>query len=638
MEDSRASTSTANADSSFADYASTTGLSTREPLSEGPAHPLLASLNQLLSRLLIPISLSSLSLSTPTLLLTVLEALVETRIVDVPEHYRGSWERTHRLKVTEIVIQAIGQVLDGLARARGSKHDFEWKKIRVDSRLVVKGSEEELAKLVKGIIRIAIGFGVMTEAETLPPPPPPMTTTATRRDEVAPDVFDSTPAVRPPHTSRRLRDPTPSTSTPATISDPQPLTRRRRSNHEPELPLPNPAFARSGSSSIASSSSRSSSNSTLLTIPSYRPSLFDELERSGTFARPPRMLASPRRRTDRDSRSASQGLEGLSSHKSTLRLMREREKHQQSGSSNAGIKTEPITHSRTRHGRDKLESNDDVRENRQPSRNRKGKGKQTKVGGELLESAQQTCCEGCGSELLLSTKHQRADRKPSSIVSRSSSDSATEVDGNRKVRDRDRVCRCQFSTASEADASGEDESTASSSTTIVKPDKDRPSQRTRRPPRPSSHAVDQKNRSGRPNSQTRQSVPPPVESVRRVRVERKLKTTTNAEARQGTGDLSVHGESEIERFEASRPPRSTSNSNWLDTSRSSSIQPLSTTTEPMMTPPPPDDKSRNLPSTPSPYTMLLLAQRARLAEKLRALELRERDRLAARQTDPFHRD
>jgi len=82
--------------------------------------------------------------------------------------------------------------------------------------------------------------------------------------------------------------------------------------------------------------------------------------------------------------------------------------------------------------------------------------------------------------------------------------------------------------------------------------------------------------------------------------------------------LSIHGESEIERFENSHQ-------------KSHSVL-LSDPALPSSSPSTPQVRKSETVSVavPSPYTMLLLAQRAELAEKLRALERRERDRIAAR--------
>ncbi|ORY86049.1 hypothetical protein BCR35DRAFT_351595 [Leucosporidium creatinivorum] len=138
-------------------YASTSfasDISTRTAIRTTP-HALLPALNALLASLLVPITLSSLSLATPSLLLTILESLLETRFTTIAQDVRSSWERKHRTEVTEFLVDAIAEVLD-------RSDAVEAPKLRtVEIASVVKGREEGIATLVEGLLRIAERMGLV---------------------------------------------------------------------------------------------------------------------------------------------------------------------------------------------------------------------------------------------------------------------------------------------------------------------------------------------------------------------------------------------------------------------------------------------------------------------------------------------
>ncbi|GAA5903132.1 uncharacterized protein JCM6883_002706 [Sporobolomyces salmoneus] len=645
-------------DPSLAGYASTADLSTREPTIDTPAHPLLKSFNSLLNSLLIPLSLSSLALATPTLLLTVLEVLLETRIIDVPDDYRGSWERSKRTKIAQVVVQAVGEVLDGLARANGKEVDEEWRREKVEVRGVVRGTEEELAKIVNGLLRIAQGFGVDFES----PPPLPAT-----RNVVKGASRTSTELQRPiPLPRKDLSKPPPSNPpvspsaapTPSLLFAPRPL-------RQPPQPLP-----RSISSSISSSSSRSS-HSTSLTIPHpHRPSLFNELERSGTLSPPPRMPGSPRRHTSR-SENGIEAREGRKS-RSTLELMRERESRAGKDAQSEEEKkdkgkgkgkereiddvfstprdndpekklrrpAEKAKQKEAGRGVDpgKVEpkvTKDEVAESKKKEREKRAKVKKGKERATEMEedddvtrnpngyssSSEHECCRDCRAGLTKTSgttsqasSSTNSDSDPSNRRPRRSHADHFRSSRTRpeqgKSRKKEKWCRCQSGEGDHGDCSSEGE--GSSSSTLKKTQGERRHRSDRTKTKKESSKEPRKKTT---NDLSASTSSPPARRVRVIRLNRDAHLSSNE-----TGNLSVHAESEIDRFESSRQTFSARDSRASPQPTTPVTPAASTTREETISA-----------STPSPYTMLLLAQRARLAEKLRALELRERDRMAARQ-------
>ncbi|GAA5967048.1 hypothetical protein JCM21900_003634 [Sporobolomyces salmonicolor] len=522
-------------DVSFAGYAST-ALSTREPLRPGPPHPLLEPLNSLLAALLIPLTLTSLCLATPSLLLTVFESLLETRLEDVPDELRGSWERSKRIRVTEVLVEAVAEVLDGLARRGGTTGKVRWRREDVEIKQVVRGVEDELEKLVEGLLQIAEAMGVVSHGDE--EPSPALSKEQNNDSFISIAVPNSSPSTFPPRPSLFVST-TPfspsSTPTRTILFAPRPL--RHSFSHSLPATAPSPAiasqvpprqpFRASSSSSSCSSAQTTSSRSTSLTIPS-RPSLVSELLKSGSL--------SPSPQTPRSS-----------SGRSTLRLMQQRlEEHEWS----------PVT---PLNFHDEAQQIASRRPEERPVKPTPRRPEMPAFDSGDLEEDAQSFFEPPRSTPVAPRRPIRAVQ-PMVAVAKIS----------KKGKERAVV-----------DAASDTPDSHDSHTT--------------NPPASSQFPI-------------LPAVGPPPSSppARRVRIVR-----TAALATEGAGDLSVHGDSEIEAFEAARRGTTTSLSS-----------------APPATPAAPDPT--NLTSaTPSPYTMLLLAQRARLAETLKALQLRERDRREA---------
>ncbi|GAA5881622.1 hypothetical protein JCM16303_005513 [Sporobolomyces ruberrimus] len=690
----------ADASRSLAGYASTSNLSTREPLR--PPHPLLNAFNLLLVTLGIPLSLNSLSLATPTLLLTTFEALLETRLIDVPEEYRGSWERGKRTRVTQVLVSAIGEVCDALERRGGGgkgENGKAWRREEVEIRGVVRGNQGELGKLVDGLLRIAKGLQVPFDESTLWEEG-----TARRRRNDTTGMLEgsgNTPikleplCAKPSSSTPRSLPPfhQPFAPTPTILFTPRPLRRNLNPIHTPDRPAPSLSSSTATTSSSRSSARTARTHSTSLTIP--RPSLLDALER--TISPPPRMPGSPRRTrlqnqyedeekgSERQGgtgtggkrstlRSERQGGTGTGGKRSTLRLMREFEenktKEKTSGEekeeiedvfstpstrNNRPIQEEIIQASTLRliqvGSKDRQEAStrskateDDkgksaLRERREGSISKKrGKERAREREAARLDydsNSGQECCAECRVAAVLPRKKGKersegegADVKESREPREDGSSRIQNEERRRRVKVRDETrdtdwCECCSDEGGEADVgsstsvSGKEEVDQSSSRSTIRKDislrprtaPDEASARRRRRAKDSGEDETGPKDSGQPLQSSPTS--PPAPPARRVRVERTKKPADPTSSKE-LGNLSVHGESEIERFERNRLPLPTSSGG-------------PPTTLPSTAP------AQTEPATLSPYTMLLLAQRANLAEKLRALELRERDRVRARE-------
>ncbi|GAA5888824.1 hypothetical protein JCM5296_005005 [Sporobolomyces johnsonii] len=629
-------------DASFAGYTST-ALSTREPLCPGSPHPLLAPLNSLLAVLLIPLTLTSLSLATPSLLLNVLEALLETRLEDVPAELRASWERSKRIRVAEVLVEAVAEVLDGLARAKGVTGKAHWRRGDVEINQVVRGVESELAKLVEGLLQIAEGMGVVSHGDEEP--------TLSLAEEQHDDPFDSiavpnsSSSTLPPRfprfplfTSTTPFNPS-STPTRSILFAPRPL--RQSHSHSPpataplratfsQLP-PRPPPRASSSASSSSSVQTATSRSTSLTIPS-RPSLVSELSKSGSLSPPPQ---SPR----------------TSSGRSTLRLMQRRLEEQEwtpIAPLSFHVEVQQAASCRPQErpevpAPDSGDLEEDAESFFEPLRSTPvvpirstrdsqpivAAAKISKKGKEraVVDAASETpgshecvCYDGCGATLRLSaaTSSSASDvegDETSASSSMSLPAARRRHRGRRGAGEEPGWCGCGTSGGEEGDAS--DTTEAGNNDEGDEPTRSKDLGRRPRQPWKStrhhhrSHSSHTINPSASSHSILPAAAPPPSSPpARRVRIVR-----TAALATEEAGDLSVHGDSEIEAFEAAR----------RGTARPLSPAPPATPAAPEPT----RLASVVTTATPSPYTMLLLAQRARLAEKLKALQLRERDRREA---------
>ncbi|GAA5846872.1 hypothetical protein JCM3766R1_004681 [Sporobolomyces carnicolor] len=624
-----------------------------------------------------------LSIVTPTLLLTVLECVLETRIVDVPDEYRASEDRSKRTHVAHALVKAIRHVVERLERRRQPDDAKGAAAVPIvdenDARGIVNGDERAIANVVESLLTIATTLGVLV-ADRRPRPP----------DEDGSRSRLATATRRP--LPRSPRDP-------STLS------------------------SRSSVSSSSATSRTTSSQPTMVTnrdvSVSKRPSLVSELERNTSsgaggaghslplLSPPPIMPGSPRRRRDRlvvvpnepGSTAAAAVVKdgaGWSRSRSTLEiiLMRQRRKDSEEAVGDRGGADDEEDdvfsdfQSRTRTVRpttevDSLEGAATVKQktqekstkrqgpekipsaSRKPSRkgearaasdgSKRGEEEEGDSGGSESVSDDATTCPNCrpreatGIDPGYSTSHSS---RSSSGHTRSTSNrsSIRHLAETRRTGDagwtrRDTDCRqCQLVDRAGEDTNGDEVSAASPR---------RPGVQTRR--RGIRRVAGGEGQGGGTSRETCLGSNRPLDEheeldssssslpARRVRVSRRQEagidpmTAPAAVARGAERDLSVHGKSEIERFERSRsqldhsPSRSEARRQEgggekpRDDTRRLDRLPADAAAEAA------DTTTQSMSRTRSPYTMLLLAQRARLAEKLRALELRERDRDEARE-------
>ncbi|GAA5827703.1 hypothetical protein JCM11251_001797 [Rhodosporidiobolus azoricus] len=679
------------------------GMSTREPLSQSAKpHPLLPHLHSLLSSLSIPLTLSSLAIVTPSLLLTILEALLETRIDDVPDSWRGSWAREHRRGVVEALVRAMEEVVQGLTRAfdesESRRRLLQWRGKEVDVGQVVRGKEEDVAKLVAGLLDIAEAMGIATSdgsgnefpVTSTPLYHSPSTSVATPRPFPSPSIAPSTLSST-------------CTPTPLTLFAPRPLHAPRRRQSPPAASSSAATRAASLATSTSASSATSlhshSSSSTSVTVPSHprssassrtshRPSLVAELAKSGYLSPPP---GSPRRQ--RVPRSSSTGqtedlCDSTSGYgrRSTLallkRLEQERLREQQAA--------ERVRNKQALGGIDVFVGDQQLSS---PNNAPKGKERETRVMEEdpFLEQsgysseAEQTesCCEGCGSSMRetrrkagggtegeLSSASSSSSSRPTSSGPSSSHEAHHERPHKRVSRrrspppvtphpsNRHRLasavppCTCRKPPTSGSPPNRSERSrkmhrqTADHASTNEAPatiSPPAPSRRVRvvRSSVCSSTATATPANHRYPTSDSAQYRQLGKTSVS-VPIRSKRPQAAGTGAREGgeTGDLSVHGESEIEAFERLRlghqrpqgPPVSpdlaaveSSSANLPSDPARAPLHPAPSTPQPTFSRAPAQAQAE----TPSPHTLMLLAQRDRLREKLAALQRRERDRLEA---------
>ncbi|GAA5907750.1 hypothetical protein JCM6882_008963 [Rhodosporidiobolus microsporus] len=685
------------------------GMSTREPLRPSAhPHPLLPHLHSLLSSLNIPLAPSSLAIVTPSLLLTALEALLETRIDDVPDAWRGSWTREHRRGVMGVLVRAMEEVVQGLTRAldgTGASGRLEgWKGGEVDVEQVVRGKEEEVAKLVAGLLKIAEAMGIPALEESFRRVP----LTSTPHDFAFPCA--ATPRLLPSNStaapsSALSSQPTP---TPSGIFAPRPRHPPRRPHSPPAPPRASAsalsASASTSASSFASLHSRHSAASTSLTVPSHprtassissssskrAPSLVSELakSKSGYLSPPP---GSPRRQRVRRAASDVGEEKGESTAefetrkaRSTLALMKRLAQERERAVEQARrVEEEPFE-------RDEAEER----------RWRRGKEKERGdvedpffvTNGQSGDEDKHvtSCCEGCGSTMRSSCS-RRSDgshaeafddefsSSASSSSSRPSSPSASSSDPDGRPRARHVPARRNGSPSPATSHANHPppfsiplcschKRSASSSRHPQRPSTLPPSHR-RRASRSSTTSVD-------PSAAPHPAAPPPP---RRTRIARSAasssaasangssnsthaplpvavaaatagdsaaptssKTRTSTKRGAKPGDLSVHGESEVEAFERLRlghqpatlpqpPPQPAGGALPPPLPSTLPSSAPHTPATPPSHPPPPGAAalSGGEAETPSPYTLMLLAQRDRLREKLAALQRRERDRREA---------
>ncbi|GAA5962782.1 hypothetical protein JCM8115_001954 [Rhodotorula mucilaginosa] len=130
--------------------------------------PIVDRFNSLLALLRLPVQLPLLRLATPTLLLTVLEAILETRIVDVPAEWRADAEPATRLKVVQYLLRAIHQVTLGIATRTGLLPPSEAQVDKLEPRKVVDQDEHSLEPVLEVLLWIADALDIKSR----PPPSP----------------------------------------------------------------------------------------------------------------------------------------------------------------------------------------------------------------------------------------------------------------------------------------------------------------------------------------------------------------------------------------------------------------------------------------------------------------------------------
>ncbi|GAA6011617.1 hypothetical protein JCM10207_002680 [Rhodosporidiobolus poonsookiae] len=679
------------------------GMSTREPLRQTrDPHPLLPPLRTLLTTLNIPLAPTSLAIVTPTLLLTVLEALLETRIEDVPDDWRGSWAREKRRAVVEVLVKAIDEVVSGLTRSvavdETGRSFLRWSSGEVDVEQVVRGREDEIAKLVAGLLEIAEVMGIPDLGTGSSPydldTPKQPTFQAYPRNSTLPTISPST-------SSSLSIDATP---TPTLLFAPRPLYPRR--TEQPPAPVfansrARSALSASSTTTSSTSSSRSAqtrhSASTSLTVPSKprssssrssttaRPSLVSELAQSGCLSPPP---GSPRRpRTLRSSAGAGEGDDstGEIRARSTLELLKrlaaQKEREEEAD------RARELEQRRVEQACRIEEQTREAKERRR----RKGKGKEREIVPSSAEesgvASETPCCDGCGAAVhgrrARSTRDMPTSSTPASTSSsRSTSPSPAAASASFKdtfassdpvaqprsskvspLRHRrsssnsaHAACTCHARPA-DADASAPRDAdtrhrrarseapalvggSIGASTAASAP---APRRRIRvarsaapHPPaaahRPRSHSSDA------PPSDPDQSQLPPAARPSPTRERRRLA--------DDVAELSVHGESEIEAFERLRRGGLDSTPQAVQPDHLHASSPSHSAPADAPTAPPPDPTAPTTPraapvgthasaaparalETPSPYTLMLLAERERLRQKLAVLQRRERDRAEA---------
>lgn len=212
-------------DGSVSGYSSTATLCTTLD-SNTPEHPLLVPLNELLSRLLIPIRVPHLSVVTPALLLAIFESLLQTRF-DI-----GDKRRTH---VAMFLLEAVSETLLTSTDAV----DLAERINQTEARDVAHGKVDAVAALVKGLLAIAARMTSPPPASTSRASSPPTPTRA------------RITAIRQILTSPAPSDRSHSSATTVVCSSPAPITPRhqlrlqglaRAQSERPSPPLTPPLF------------------------------------------------------------------------------------------------------------------------------------------------------------------------------------------------------------------------------------------------------------------------------------------------------------------------------------------------------------------------------------------------------------
>ena len=134
----------------------------------GESASLVDRFNSLLAMLRLPVQLPLLRLATPTLLLTVLEAILETRIVDVSAEWRADADPATRLKVVQYLLRAIHQVTLGIATRTGLLPPSEAQVDEFEPRKVVDQDEQSLEAVLEVLLWIADALDIKSRPQPSP--------------------------------------------------------------------------------------------------------------------------------------------------------------------------------------------------------------------------------------------------------------------------------------------------------------------------------------------------------------------------------------------------------------------------------------------------------------------------------------
>ncbi|TKA50280.1 hypothetical protein B0A53_06352 [Rhodotorula sp. CCFEE 5036] len=584
--------------------------------------PIVDRFNSLLALLRLPVQLPLLRLATPTLLLTVLEAILETRIVDVPAEWRADAEPATRLKVVQYLLRAIHQVTLGIATRTGLLPPSEAQVDKLEPRKVVDQDEHSLEPVLEVLLWIADALDIKSR-----PPPSPQRQRTVRVSNTSlppPNVLKTYSKVAPEMKQGKLfsrQSPTQPRQFRAALSDTSSPSKHHRLATTHKRP---PSTAASEPAPLPPQLERSASPPPLRSgPPPTTPTRRARLSTTTSFLAE---LARARSPAQASVSSAQTSIEGdaarsppTSPRKSIVEVMRSIELR----------RTEQVC----------AAPGVEQRRNRSPPRG----GPQDPV---LLKPAESAHPFSARSRTKLRSDLASSSSPPPSPSSSSTASSATSsardlasrpLSNRKTVRRRSRskeadgrlpnggasktidsippcTCTCAVSekgstpsrhpqkgTPSVPSTSPSSTAAATSALSFRNP---------RERPRSGSAASPSSSSSPAPSTPTSKRTPPP----HRIRVSRISPTTLHVipdPPSSEAGLLSVHSSTDLD-LDPSSPP-------------APSAAPF--------TPPPPTQSTTISygagSDTPSPYTLLLLAHRDRLREKLRILERRERDREAA---------
>ncbi|GAA6055110.1 hypothetical protein NBRC10513_000798 [Rhodotorula toruloides] len=191
-----------------------TRLTTRAPVKpQTRSRPLLDHFLSLLATLAIPLQLSSLALATPTLLLTVLEALLETRLIEVEKGWRGSTDNQDKRYLLAVLLEAITQVWEVVTRRTSEcQNGWVWRPDEIDVNKAVNGDEEEIARIVEAMFHTENAAFLSVHSSTDVEQSPRAIVSTLSPPSIDPNLANPPtssppPPQLPPNASRPLDDP-----------------------------------------------------------------------------------------------------------------------------------------------------------------------------------------------------------------------------------------------------------------------------------------------------------------------------------------------------------------------------------------------------------------------------------------------